>query len=32
MQLNAGFHNPSLDGSDLQTETSEEQSQRETEI
>jgi hypothetical protein len=30
--LDAGFHNPPLDGSDLQTETSKEQSQRETEI
>ncbi|OEL31834.1 Dolichyl-diphosphooligosaccharide--protein glycosyltransferase subunit STT3A [Dichanthelium oligosanthes] len=27
-----GFHNPPLDGSDLQTESSKEQSQRETEI
>ena len=32
MLLNAGFHNPPLDGSSLQTETSKEQSQRETEI
>lgn len=29
---NAGFHNPPLDGSDLQTETSKEQNPRETEI
>jgi len=31
MLLDAGFHYPPLDGSDLQTETSKEQSQRETE-
>jgi hypothetical protein len=32
MLLDTGFHNSPLAGSDLQTETSEEQSQRETEI
>jgi len=31
MLLNAGFHYPPLDGSHLQTKTSKEQSQRETE-